>query len=236
VQAVVLAAGEGSRMRPLTASRPKVMLPVGGRPLLEEIIVRAKAAGIDRFVLVVGYKWESVQSHLEDGSALGVKIEYAIQDRQLGTGHALLAAESLAEDRFVVLNGDILPDTESLSRMIEGSGSRSAVAAKLVDDPRRYGVFLAERGLMKAVVEKSQSPPSDLANAGIYLLDREIFDLLRGARISERGEYELTDGLNRLASSGREIAIIEVSEWIEVGRPWDLLAANIAVIGGRPSR
>lgn len=233
MQAIVLAAGEGSRMRPLTANRPKVMLPAGGRPLLEEILVRAKGAGIDRFVLVVGYRQETVRSHFGDGRALGVRIEYAVQDEQLGTGHALLAAESLAEDHFMVLNGDVLPDQTSLGSMIEAAGSVSAVAAKRVGDPRRYGVFLVERGLMKAVVEKSAAPPSDLANAGIYILDGEIFDTLHRARVSARGEYELTDGLNMLASRGRVILVSEISEWIEVGRPWDLLEAGAAVIGGR---
>jgi len=88
MQAIVLAAGEGSRMRPLTKNLPKVMLPVAGKPLLEHIIVRAHAAGIEDFVLVVGYGANAVRSHFGDGSRLGVKIEYAVQEKQLGTGHA----------------------------------------------------------------------------------------------------------------------------------------------------
>jgi bifunctional UDP-N-acetylglucosamine pyrophosphorylase/glucosamine-1-phosphate N-acetyltransferase len=198
------------------------MLPVAGKPLLEHIILRAHRAGADRFVLVVGYGAKSVRSYFGDGSRLGVKIDYADQDRQLGTGHALLAAQEKAEDRFLVLNGDVLPDEASLKEMDRGSISVSAIK---VDDPRRYGVFLADGDIFKSVVEKSMLPPSNLANAGIYLLKRSIFEAMRSAPLSERGEYELTDGLNRLALQ-EEIRIITLKSWLEIGRPWDILAAN----------
>lgn len=210
-------------MRPLTANQPKVMLPVAGRPLLEHIILRARSAGVDRFVLVVGYGAKSVRSYFGDGSRLGVKIDYADQDRQLGTGHALLAAREKAEDRFLVLNGDVLPDEASLIELARSGVP--AVSAIEVIDPRRYGVFLVEEDRFKSVVEKSEHPPSNLANAGIYLLKRSIFEAMRSAPLSERGEYELTDGLNLLASQ-EEIRIITLKSWMEIGRPWDILAAN----------
>jgi bifunctional UDP-N-acetylglucosamine pyrophosphorylase/glucosamine-1-phosphate N-acetyltransferase len=225
MQAIILAAGEGSRMRPLTSKRPKVMLPVCGKPILEQIVLRAKQAGVESFVFVVGYGADAVKLHFGDGSNFGVRIDYTVQNRQLGTGHALLAAEAKAEDRFIVLNGDVLPDAESLKSMTSIKGN--AVAAKRVPDPSRYGVFLCDDGHMKSVVEKSKTPPSDLANAGIYLFDRAIFDALENTGMSERGEYELTDGLNALASKEKtKIKIIELKDWIEVGRPWDILAAN----------
>jgi bifunctional UDP-N-acetylglucosamine pyrophosphorylase/glucosamine-1-phosphate N-acetyltransferase len=202
---------------------PKVMLPIAGKPLLEHIVLRAQAAGLDSFVLVVGYGADSVRSHFGDGSSLGVRIDYAVQDRQLGTGHALMAAESEASDRFMVLNGDVLPDVESLQELAAAGGM--AVSAIKVDDPKRYGVFVQEEGIFRSVVEKSDNPPSNLANAGIYLFNRSIFDDLRALPLSERGEYELTDALNR--SAGREsIRIVELESWLEVGRPWDILAAN----------
>lgn len=227
MQAIVLAAGEGSRMRPLTANRPKVMLPVAGKPLLEQIVIRAKDAGIDSFVFVVGYGQSSITSHFGDGSSTGVKIDYAVQDKQLGTGHALQAAEKKAEDRFLVLNGDVLPDTDSLKELV---GSKdNAVAAIKVDDPRRYGVFVEEDGCFKSVVEKSENPPSNLANAGIYHFHKSIFDAIRSAPLSPRGEYELTDGLNLLASRER-IRIVPLNSWLEIGRPWDILAANEALL------
>lgn len=222
MQAIILAAGEGSRMRPLTCRRPKVMLPVAGRPFLEHIILRARAAGIDRIVLVVGYCADAVRAHFGDGSALGMKIEYAIQDKQLGTGHALMAAESLAADRFLVMNGDVLPDVAALKEIVSGG---PAVSAITVSDPKRYGVFISENGFFRSVVEKSDNPPSSLANAGIYLLDRAIFSAMRDSPLSDRGEYELTDGLNLLAAVSK-IRIVELASWMEIGRPWDLLTAN----------
>lgn len=223
MQAIILAAGEGSRMRPLTSKRPKVMLPICGKPILEQIVLRAKQAGVESFVFVVGYGADVVKSHFGDGSNFGVKVDYAVQDRQLGTGHALLAAEAMAEDRFVVLNGDVLPDAGSLKGMTSIKGN--AVAAKRVPDPSRYGVFLEDGGYMKSVIEKSETPPSDLANAGIYLFEDGIFDALKNAKMSKRGEYELTDGLNAFALK-EKIKIIEIKDWIEVGRPWDILSAN----------
>ncbi len=228
MQAIILAAGEGSRMRPLTTKMPKVMLPIAGRPLLEHIILRSKEAGLDSFVLVVGYGADSVRSHFGDGSRLGVKISYAVQEKQLGTGHALMAAEGQAEDRFMVLNGDVLPDAGSLKEM---AGKVAAVSAIRVDDAKRYGVFVQEGGIFRSVVEKSENPPSNLANAGIYLFEKSIFDDLRALPLSERGEYELTDGLNRAA--GREsIRIVELKSWLEIGRPWDILAANEILLKG----
>ena len=213
-------------MRPLTTRLPKVMLPIVGRPLLEHIVRRAKEAGIERFVLVVGYGADSVRDHFRDGSSLGVKIDYVTQVEQLGTAHALMAAESLALDRFVVLNGDVLPDVGALKEL---TSKEMAVSAIKVDDPRRYGVFLEENGIFRSVVEKSDDPPSNLANAGIYLFKKWIFDELRVIPKSPRGEYELTDGLNR-AANREAIGIVELNSWLEIGRPWDILEANLALL------
>ncbi|MGB4652752.1 bifunctional sugar-1-phosphate nucleotidylyltransferase/acetyltransferase [Methanothrix sp.] len=226
MQAIILAAGEGSRMRPLTARVAKVMLPLAGRPLLEHIVLRAKEAGIDRFVLVVGYAAGSVRDHFQDGRRLGVKIDYAIQAEQLGTAHALMAAESLASEQFMVLNGDVIPDIDALKELAK---KEMAVSAFRVDDPRRYGVFLLQNGIFQSVVEKSDNPPSNLANAGIYLFKRWIFDELRALPRSSRGEYELTDGLNR-AAKREAVEIVELKRWLEIGRPWDILEANAALL------
>ena len=143
---------------------------------------------------MVGYGADSVRDHFQDGRSLGVKIEYAHQNEQLGTAHALMAAESLAEDSFMVLNGDVLPDIGALKEL---AAKGMAVSAIKVDDPGRYGVFLEEDGIFQSVVEKSEDPPSNLANAGIYLFKKWIFDELRLIPKSTRGEYELTDGKQR---------------------------------------
>jgi len=219
-------------MRPLTASRPKVMLPVAGRPFLEHIILRAKAAGADKIILVVGYHGDAVRSCFGDGSRLGLQVEYALQDEQLGTGHALLAAQDLADDSFLVLNGDVLPDEPSLLSLASRCPSVSAIR---VEDPRRYGVFSCHQGRLGSVVEKSSSPPSNLANAGIYHFGASIFEALRSVQLSERGEYELTDALNLLAAR-ESIAMVELSSWMEIGRPWDILTANEILLSEQTSQ
>jgi len=185
--------------------------------------MRGREAGLDSFVLIVGYCQQAVRSYFGDGRSLGVEINYAIQKEQLGTGHALLAAEAQCQGRFLVLNGDVLADTDSLQRIAQSE--ETAAASFRVSDPSRYGIFSAAGDYMKSVVEKSSSPPSSLANAGIYLLSREIFDALEKAPISERGEIELTDGLNILAAKKR-IRLFELKDWLEIGRPWDILEAN----------
>ncbi len=168
-----------------------------------------------------------MRKHFGDGHSLDVNIDYAVQEKQQGTGDALRAARNLAEDRFLVLNGDVLPDTDSLRKMIDSG--ETAVAAMRVSDPSRYGVFLQENGYFQSVVEKSPNPPSDLANAGIYLFPKAIFEALKRAPLSERGEYELTDGLNLLAAA-EKIRILPLGSWMEIGRPWDILAANEALL------
>lgn len=157
-------------MRPLTARVAKVMLPLAGRPLLEHIVLRAKEAGIDRFVLVVGYAAGSVRDHFQDGRRLGVKIDYAIQAEQLGTAHALMAAESLASEQFMVLNGDVIPDIDALKELAK---KEMAVSAFRVDDPRRYGVFLLQNGIFQSVVEKSDNPlkPGQCRNLSLQEMD-----------------------------------------------------------------
>ena len=112
--AVILAAGAGRRLEPLTNRRPKPMVPVANRPLLEHVIETVAAAGIDRIVLVVGYKQERIRNHFGDGDEWDVTIEYVEQSTQLGTGHAVLQAESIVDDPFIVLNGDRIVDVEAV--------------------------------------------------------------------------------------------------------------------------
>ena len=188
-------------MRPLTSSHPKVMLPVGGKPILEHILERAKEAGVEKFVIVVGYKKERITDHFGDGSALDVEIEYVVQEERLGTGRALLSAEGLTEDRFLVTNGDLLCDAAFLERMGESDGIAVAAARVEDPDPERDWILKAEEGFLKAVDEKERAPSSSLIFAGISLLDRRIFEALRAVTLSSdegRRELDLMEGLLRL--------------------------------------
>ena len=227
MQCVVLAAGEGKRMRPLTARRPKVMLPIANRPMIEHLITAARDAGITGFILVVGYCEREIRNHFGDGSGLGVKITYVTQRRQLGTADALRAASGMVNDRFLLLNGDMIlrsDDIRSLCRM-----EAPCMGIHETDHPQDYGVVTVEADQITGLEEKSEEPKSNLINAGAYIFDPDIFDLLSGVGVSERGEFELTDALASYIEEGRLRGYL-LDYWLDLGHPWDLLDANAEIL------
>lgn len=226
MRAVILAAGEGTRMRPLTENRPKVMLPIANRPMLEYIIDEVRRAGIREVTLIVGYKKEAVIDYFGDGSQFGVDIEYVVQERQMGTGHAFGMAAGAFDGRFIALNGDVMVSAAHLKKLMKRRED-VVVTVKEVADPRPYGVIVADGGSVARIVEKSSEPPSSLANAGIYLFSDSIFRAIGETRPSPRGEIEVTDSIQRLIDAGKSVGYeVMEEEWLDVGRPWDLLAAN----------
>ena len=188
MQCVVLAAGEGKRMRPLTASRPKAMLPVGNKPMMEYLIAAARDAGIDDFVFVVGYGEREVRKHFSDGSGLGVTIQYATQRNQMGTADALDAARELVKGNFLLLNGDMIIKTGDIRNMMDLEPPCMGIYHS--DHPWDYGVVTEHGGLVTALDEKHPNPGSSLINAGIYNFDDTIFGLLDTIPVSPRGELE----------------------------------------------
>ncbi|MFB6101272.1 MAG: bifunctional sugar-1-phosphate nucleotidylyltransferase/acetyltransferase [Haloplanus sp.] len=218
MQTVVLAAGRGTRMRPLTDRRPKPTVPVAGRTLVEHVVDAATAAGASRLVVVVGYEADAIRDALGDRPA-----EFVVQERQRGTADAVLAARDALDDApFAVLNGDVLYDHASLSRLYEAG---PAVGAARVDDPENYGVLETDdAGLVRDVIEKPADPPSNLVNAGAYVFPAAARDWLDVTE-SDRGEYELTDVLARACEAG-DVRAVAVDRWLDVGRPWELLEAN----------
>ena len=224
MQTVVLAAGEGTRMRPLTAAQPKPMLPVAGAPLLEHTLDRAVAAGADRLVVVVGYESDRVEEHFGNQHG-GVDLDYAVQTEQRGTADAVSAAAPLLDDDpFVVLNGDALYDQASLDTLYS---SGPAVGSYRVDNPSAYGVLQladADDSRVTGVVEKPANPESNLINTGAYVFPAAAHDLLN-VETSERGELELTDVLEAVCNQF-SVTAVPFDRWLDVGRPWELLAAN----------
>jgi len=227
MECVVLAAGEGRRMRPLTASRPKVMLPLANRPILEHLLVAARDAGISDFTLVVGYREREVRSCFGNGERLGIRIRYVPQRHQLGTGDALRACEGLVSGPFLLLNGDMVTGTGDLRALAARKPGVIGVARS--PHPEDFGTVRMEGDRIVELAEKVPKPPSDLINAGAYLLDPRIFDLLESIGPSERGEYEITDALSVLIREGR-VTGYPMSFWLDVGYPWDLLAANAMLL------
>ncbi len=234
MQTVVLAAGEGTRMRPLTAAQPKPMLPVAGRPLLEHTLDRAVEAGASRLIVVVGYKADHIRDHFGTHHC-GVDVEYAVQHTQRGTADAVKKAEPLLDDDpFVVLNGDALYDQTSLKTLYS---SGPAVGSYRVDNPSSYGVLqLDERDdtRVRGVVEKPANPDSNLINTGAYVFPADAQQLL-GVEASERGELELTDVLEAVCNR-ESVTAVPFERWLDVGRPWELLAANEWLLEAAPTR
>ncbi len=224
MKAVVLAAGEGTRIRPLTYTKPKVMLPIANKPILEHLILELKKAGITDIVFVVGYRSEGVRGYFGDGSNFGVRIEYVLQRKQLGTADALKSAVHLLSDDFIMLNGDNLVGSEDIKRLIDIEGM--AIGVVRVENPQDFGVVEVENGRIKKIVEKPEKPPSNLINAGIYKFNSDIIDFLEKTPLSKRGEYEITDTIQLAIDSGIEFKALELETWIDIGYPWDLLKAN----------
>ena len=227
MQAVILAAGQGTRIRPLSDSIPKPMLPVANRPIVAHVADVAVDAGADELVFVVGYLDDQVRGYFGD-EYRGVPAQYIEQDEQLGTADAVDAASEYIDGPFAVLNGDNLYDPDSVAELFENAPS---VAAVTVDDPSNYGVLSTDGDAsaptdarVTDIVEKPDDPPTNLANAGAYVFPSEARDYLSVPQ-SERGEHEITDVLQRVIDE-HQVTPVTVERWLDVGRPWELLEAN----------
>jgi bifunctional UDP-N-acetylglucosamine pyrophosphorylase/glucosamine-1-phosphate N-acetyltransferase len=227
MKCVVLAAGEGKRMRPLTAKRPKVMLPLANRPMAGHLLCAAREAGIHEFVFVVGYQEQEVRDYFGDGSDFGVRIRYVTQRHQKGTADALRAAEDLIDGPFLMLNGDMVVKSQDIAGILEKTPP--CIGIYRSDHQWDYGVVVMEKNQVTGLEEKSDQPKSSLINAGMYLLTPGIFSLLKGVTSSPRGEFELTDALMSYIANN-ELAGYQLTSWLDVGYPWDLLDANAVLL------
>ncbi|WP_255167385.1 bifunctional sugar-1-phosphate nucleotidylyltransferase/acetyltransferase [Natrononativus amylolyticus] len=220
MNAVILAAGQGTRMRPLSTHVPKPMLPVADRPLVAHTVDVAVDAGATEVVLVVGYEADTVRNYFGDARR-GTPIRYARQDEQAGTAHAVAAAREHIDGPFAVLNGDNLYDPAAIAALFEAG---PAVCALEVDDPRNYGVLSTIDGTVTDIVEKPSEPPTNLANAGAYAFPADAAEWLEVPE-SDRGEHEITDVLARVIDE-YAVTPVTLERWMDVGRPWELLEAN----------
>ncbi|HII01241.1 TPA: NTP transferase domain-containing protein [Methanosarcinaceae archaeon] len=226
MKAVVLAAGKGTRMEPLTSDCPKVMLPVANKPILEHIVDAAVEAGVDGFVFIIGYMEEQIREYFGDGKAWGVSIDYVRQKEQLGTADAIGCARGHVGDVFLVLNGDMLVGADDLKALVARK-EEAVICVKEVEKPSDFGVLETEGEKVVKILEKPKNPPTNLANAGIYLFRRSIFEYIDRTRPSERRELEITDSIQMLIDSGAPVGYRPLAaEWIDIGYPWDLLKAT----------
>ena len=234
MKAVLLAAGEGVRLQPITATRPKHLIKVGGKPILQFCLEAVKNAGISEAVIVTHYMGDAIREYFGDGEKLGLDLTYIEQKKVLGTGNATAVAEPYVEGDFVLVYGDLLFGADVVKdtlKVFEQGKTAAVVGVVPVDNPESYGIIeLDQKKRVKRIVEKpaAAKAPSNFANAGVYVFSTEVFNKIRQTKASARGEWELTDAVTLLAKEDGIVLAAELSkdEWFDVGRPWDLLDAN----------
>jgi glucose-1-phosphate thymidylyltransferase len=239
MKAVILAAGKGTRLRPLTEDKPKVLVEVENKPLIEYAFDSLIDIGVSEFVVVVGYKKEQIMERYDDEYE-GIPITYTHQRDQLGLAHAVLTAEPYVDDDFMLMLGDNIFEA-NLGDVINRQAEERADAAFLVEevpweDASRYGVCdTNEYGEITRVVEKPDDPPSNLVMTGFYTFTPAIFHACHLVQPSDRGEYELPDAIDLLIQSGRTIDAIRMDGWrIDVGYPEDREEAEHRITGEKP--
>jgi UDP-N-acetylglucosamine diphosphorylase/glucosamine-1-phosphate N-acetyltransferase len=221
-QAIVLAAGEGQRLRPFTVTRPKAMLSIADKPILQYVVEALAQNGIRNIVFVVGYRKEQVYDYMGSGERFGVDISYVVQETQLGTAHALLQVREVTEDEFLVLPGDNLIEAGTISDFMRMKPE--AVLVKRVDSPVRYGVVNIAQDEVKDIVEKPKEAGSNIVNTGIYAFTKEIFKFTESV-------LDIPDAMNNMIAEGHTINALETDgTWLDVVYPWDILSLNNAVL------
>lgn len=225
MKCVILAAGEGKRMHPLTYTRPKVMLPIANKPLLERNLVNAINAGLKEFIFIVSYKSEMVRNYFGNGKRWNVQIDYISQGEPKGTGHAIGLTEKFVDD-FIVLCGDTIFGEKDIKNIIK---KKNSMGLFKVENPREYGIVETKNDKVVKIYEKMNEPFTDIINAGIYHFSKNIFEFIKKTKKSLRGEYEITDSINMMAKK-TDITSVMLKQWRDVVYPWHLLDANKEVL------
>lgn len=237
MRAVILAAGEGLRLRPFTLTRPKVMMPVAGRPILEYVVEALRENAVTDITMVVGYQRERIQSYFENGRRFQVDIQYAHQAKQLGTAHALLQGRRAGEEGPVlVVPGDNLVDATTIRAVVEqAEDGRPAMVVTFSPNPSKYGVVKLDGETVTRVTEKPSESMSDLINTGIYLFTPKMMELAEWA--VRASKFDLTDVLDVAIERGERIKGIEIEgHWLDIVYPWDILSVNTRILARTAGR
>ena len=231
MKAVVIAAGKGVRLRPITDQVPKCLAEIKGKPILEHVLGGLVKAGIEEVHLVVGYKRELIEDHFGP-EFNGVKLNYFVQEKPMGTAHAVSLTEKYIDGKFLITNGDVITGTINYKKLIETDEFEKAdgfILARKVNDPWRYGVLQTEGMRVLNIIEKPKpgEEPSNLVNAGIYRIRKDFFNAIKETPKSVRGEFELTDSLKKYMETGKNIEIkMCEGSCIDIGSKEDLERAD----------
>ena len=231
--AVILVGGKGTRLRPLTNSIPKPMLPVAGAPFLEHLLARIKEAGMTRVVLGTSFKAEVFEEHFGDGSHLGLEIEYVVEEEPLGTGGGIRnVLDHLRYDRAMVFNGDVLGGTDLQAVLKTHVEQEADVTLHLlrVSDPRAFGCVPTDAdGRVSAFLEKTEDPPTDQINAGSYVFNRSVIEKIPAGR-PVSVEREVFPGL--LEAGARVFGHVDQAYWRDMGTPADFVRGSSDLVRG----
>jgi len=227
MQAIILAAGKGTRIYPMAINKPKPLISVANKPVLEHNLDQMVGI-VDEAVIVVGYQKDKIINHFGKNYR-GIKLTYVVQEERLGTGHAVGLAENHISGQFLVINGD---DLFSRRDMINIAKYNNCVLVQYKEDASAFGAVVIKDTKVKDIVEKSKEFVSNFVNTGMYCFTPEVFEILKNLTLSERGEYELTDALKVLAQQEKMYTVEVQGHWIPVGYPWHLLEATEEVLSG----
>ena len=236
MKAIIPVAGAGTKLRPLTYTQPKPLIPIAGKPIISHILDSLIENGIREFVFVVGYMGEKIKNYVNTNYP-EIEKNYAFQAKRQGLGHAVWTAREFLEDtdEVVIVLGDTIVDLDLKSFL---SSKDTILGVRKVVDPRQFGVVeLDEEGMIKKLVEKPTIPKSNLAIAGIYkitdvtgLLDALEYNIEK--EVITHGEYQLTDGLSSLLKKGAQMKVMEVDSWYDCGQKDILLETNAKKLEG----
>ncbi|WP_281194380.1 glucose-1-phosphate thymidylyltransferase [Halorubrum sp. F4] len=239
MKGVLLSGGTGSRLRPITHTGPKQLVPVANKPVIEYAIEDLEAAGITEIGVVLGHKGrEEIQELLGDGSKYGVDITYIVQGNPVGLAHAVGCAREFVDDSdFVVYLGDnmLRHGVSDLLESFKTGDYGAGIALQEVSNPEAFGVAdVDEQGTVTRLVEKPDDPPSNLALIGMYVFSPTVFDVIDRLEPSWRGELEITDAIQLLLDDGHAIdSHVVTGWWKDTGKPEDILEANRLVLGDK---
>jgi len=241
-KAALLAAGDSTRMMPLSANVPKHLLTIAGKPLVFHTLEALRDAGIKETLMIVGYRGEQLKEKIDSIDWSPMSVSYVEQKERRGTAHAAGHAKNFAgDDQLIIMNGDVIAGPGTFPELIEHhkKGSYELTLTVLpMDDPSPYGVVAVKDGKATELIEKpsKEQMVSNLANVGIYAAGPSLWEAIENTGLSPRTEYEITDSITMLIKRGNVGAFSIPSWWLDLGKPWDLLEANEKILSTAKGR
>jgi glucose-1-phosphate thymidylyltransferase len=235
MKGILLHGGHGTRLRPLTHTGPKQLLPIANKPMSQYCIESIKNAGIDEIAIIIGGTGANkVKDYYKNGEDFGVKFTYILQDSPKGIAHAIqLCKDFVNNEKFLVFLGDniIQKKIEQIAEKFKNSDSDASILLCEVDNPSRFGIADVKDGKIIKIMEKPKIPPTNLAVTGIYFLTPKIFEIIERLKPSWRNELEITDALQMLLEEGNKITYDSITDyWKDTGTPEDIINANKEIL------